>query len=37
MQDDEELKLFPVFILLINKLRPIFILWYFYVFCVMLQ
>ena len=37
MRDDQELKLFHVSILLINKLRPICILWYYYICCVMLQ
>ena len=34
MRDDQDLKLIPVFILLMNKLRPICIFWYFHVFCV---
>ena len=32
MPDDEEFKLFPASVLLINKLRPIFVSRYFNVF-----
>ena len=35
MRHDQELKIFPVSIVLINEWRLIFMLWYFYALCVM--
>ena len=37
MQNNQALKLFPISVLLINKVSPIFLLSYLYVFCLMLK